>query len=636
VRARRTTGILSKPWARRNIALLDVQRRAGADPLMEKRSWTVALPDRTRQLLDFRGMPTPSSIEIAGTILDGFDKHYRLFRETSAEAKRRWERSDWAGVRAASRARIDMYDQRVLETVTEILERIEGGPPQERLWPEIKRTFIGLLLEHRQPECAETFFNSVTRRVLDKRYYRNDYIFSRPAISTEHLDGTEPTYRCYYPEGNDLRATFRQALDDFGIERPFRHIERDIDCVATAVAVAFPEGWERRPNFQLHVLRSLFFRNKAAYAIGRVVNGSSSWPFVVPLLQDDEGRVFVDTILLDPRNIGRLFSLGRAYFFVDMEVPSAYVDFLSKVVPNKSRAELYTMVGLQKQGKTLFFRDLEHHLKHSTDRFVLAPGTKGMVMVVFTLPSFPYVFKVIRDWFPPPKDIDRAGVEERYRFVKLHDRVGRMSDTLEFAHVEFPRARFDDALLSDLEGLASSNIEVEGDRLVVKHFYIERRLQPLDVVLANVDETRQRAVIDEWGRAVKDLAGANIFPGDLLLKNFGLTRHGRVVFYDYDELCEVTDCHFRTLPKPQTDEDETRAEPWFAVDRHDVFPEQFPTFLFPEGKQRDFFFERHGEIADAAWWRSQQERLRAGIQDDLFAYAQEIRFSNRFPTSGNR
>lgn len=580
-------------------------------------------------------MPTPSTIEIAGTILDGFDKHYRLFRETSAEAKRRWERGDWAAIRHASRNRIDMYDQRVKEAVHEIAQRFEGGR-EERLWPEIKRTFIGLLLEHRQPECAETFFNSVARRVLDKRYYRNEYIFRRPAISTEHLDGDEPTYRCYYPEDLDLRPTFRQALADFALDREFRDVDRDIELMATAITTTFPEGYERRPNFQVHVLRSLFFRNKAAYAVGRVVNGSGSWPFIVPLLQDDEGKIYVDTIILDKRNIGRLFSLGRAYFFVDMEVPSAYVDFLVDVVPTKSRAALYTMLGLQKQGKTLFFRDLEHHLKHSTDRFILAPGTKGMVMVVFTLPSFPYVFKVIRDWFPPPKDIDRAGVEERYRFVKLHDRVGRMSDTLEFAHVAFPRARFDEALIEDLKNLAADNIEIDDTTIVVKHFYIERRLQPLDVVLAKLDETRQRAVIDEYGRAIRELAGANIFPGDLLIKNFGLTRYGRVVFYDYDELCEVTDCNFRTLPTARDDEEEMRGEAWFNVDKHDIFPEQFPTFLFPLQRQRDLFMQLHGDIADASWWRAQQERLRAGIQEDLFAYAQEIRFSKRFPTSGSR
>jgi len=568
---------------------------------------------------------------IARTILDGFDRHYRLFRATSARAKERWERADWASVREASRARIDMYDQRVREGVEAVHLALEGAVIEEALWPAIKRAFIGMLDEHHQPECAETFFNSVARRVLDRRYYRNDYIFRRPAISTEHLDGAEPTYRCYYPQGSDLRETFRTAIDAFGITLPFANLDRDIEYLGRAIGEHFPHGWERRPNFQVHVLRSLFFRNKAAYAVGRVVNGSSMMPFVVPLLQDEEGKVYLDTVLVDRKSIGRLFSLGRAYFFVDMEVPSAYVDFLQTIVPSKSRAELYTMVGLGKQGKTLFFRDLEHHLRHSTDTFVLAEGTKGMVMVVFTLPSFPYVFKIIRDWFAPPKDTDRKSVEERYKFVKLADRVGRMSDTLEYAHVAFPIERIDKALVEELEKLAPSLLERDGDQLVIRHLYIERRLVPLDVFLRkNADAARQRAAIDEYGRALKELAGANIFAGDLLLKNFGVTRYGRVVFYDYDELCELTECRFRSLPTARDHAEEMSSEAWFSVDKHDVFPEQFPTFLFPPGEQRSTFLALHGELADAAFWRGQQERLRAGIQEDVFAYSERVRFKNRF------
>ncbi|HVH45647.1 MAG TPA: bifunctional isocitrate dehydrogenase kinase/phosphatase, partial [Labilithrix sp.] len=486
-----------------------------------------------------------------------------------------------------------------------------------------------------QPECAETFFNSVARRVLDRRYYRNDYIFRRPAISTEHLDGTEPTYRCYYPQGTDMRQAFREAIAAFGINRPFQDLDRDIDYIGRTFREQMPDGWERRPNFQIHVLRSLFFRNKGAYAIGRIVNGSMTIPFIMPFLQDEGRHVYVDTILLDHKNVGRLFSLGRAYFFVEMEVPSAYVDFLHTLAPGKSKAELYTMVGLGKQGKTLFFRDLEQHLRHSTDRFVLAEGTKGMVMVVFTLPSFPYVFKIIRDWFAPPKDTDRGSVEERYKFVKLHDRVGRMSDTLEYAHVAFPQERFSPALIAELEKLAPSVMERDGTQIVIKHFYIERRLVPLDLYLRDVDPTRQHAAIDDYGKALKELAAANIFAGDLLLKNFGLTRFGRVVFYDYDELCELTDCRFRTLPKARDDSEEMSSEAWFNVEKGDVFPEQFPTFLFPPGKQRDTFLELHGELAEAAFWREQQERLRIGIQEDLFTYPEALRFKNRFGGYGN-
>ena len=149
---------------------------------------------------------------------------------------------------------------------------------------------------------------------------------------------------------------------------------------------------------------------------------------------------------MDEVDLALLFSANRAYFLVDMEVPSAYVAFLCAIVADKTAAEFYTMVGLQKGGKNLFFRDFLHHLKHSRDKFVIAPGIKGLVMSVFTLPSYPYVFKVIRDEIAASKDTDRAKVKAKYWLVKHHDRVGRMTDSLEYSNVAFPRDRFSDEL----------------------------------------------------------------------------------------------------------------------------------------------------------------------------------------------
>jgi len=371
------------------------------------------------------------STDIAQAILDGFDRHYSLFRETSRLARGRFERAEWSAVVEAQRERIGMYDVRVAEAVEAVTSRFPDAGREETLWRRIKVEFIGLLYEagHKQPECAETFFNSVARRLLDRRYYSNTFIFGRPAMSTEHLDGDEPAYRAYYPESDDLTGAFRAILAGFRLRNPFQDLERDLAHVGRAIRERFPDGWNHHRNFQIQMLASLFFRNKAAYAIGRVINGSNTFPVVVPILQDDAGHLYVDTILLDEITVGRVLSLGRSYMMVDMEVPSAYVDFLASIAPDKPKAELYTLVGLQKQGKTLFFRDLQQHLRHSSDTFVLAPGTKGMVMVVFTLPSYPYVFKVIRDAFEPPKDSDRATVEAKYDFVKQLDRVGRMADT---------------------------------------------------------------------------------------------------------------------------------------------------------------------------------------------------------------
>ncbi|MBI2389167.1 MAG: bifunctional isocitrate dehydrogenase kinase/phosphatase [Deltaproteobacteria bacterium] len=572
----------------------------------------------------------PEAAQIAKTILEGFDRHYRLFREISAAAKQRFERGDWRAVREASKARIQFYDMRVAEAVETVKTRFPEAGADESLWPQIKLSYITLLYDHKQPECAETFFNSVACRVLHRQYYRNEYIFWRPAISTEHLFGAQPTYRCYYPKEESLAPVLREILQSFGLSCPWDDLDRDVAYVERAVSAVIPAKCVRHANFQIQVLSSLFYRNKAAYLVGRAINGNTETPFVIPILRKNGGALFLDTICLKPENIGRIFSLARAYFMADMEVPSAFVSFLKALMPSKRSAELYTIVGLQKQGKTLLYRDLHEHLMHSSDSFVLAPGTKGMVMLVFTLPSFPFVFKVIRDWFEPPKDTDAMRVRDRYLLVKNHDRVGRMADTLEYSHVAFPRSRFSHELLDELQRLAPSMCEHDGDQIIIKHLWVERCMVPLDMYLRQADDEQLDLAIREYGNAIRELASANIFPGDLLLKNFGITRYGRVVFYDYDEIGYLTDYVFRRMPTSQYDDDDMRGGDWFSIGPNDVFPEQFPTFLLPPGKPRELFMKYHGDLADPAFWIAAQERCRSGEQADLFPYPETLRFRYRF------
>ena len=560
-------------------------------------------------------VPSELSQEIAATILDGFDKHYRLFRQIAAEAKERFERADWKSVREASRARIDFYDVRVREAAVNVLERFPNARSDDALWPQIKRAYIGLLYDHKQPECAETFYNSVACRVLERTYYKNENIFWRPAVSTEFIEGDKPTYRCYYPSVQGLRGALRAIVDDFGLRLPFEDLQRDLRYLLRALRLQIPRGYRRQPNFQVQVLSSPFFRNKGAYLVGRILNGNQEQPFAVSLRHTaNPGALYLDALLLDTEHISSLFSLARAYFMVDMDVPSAWVSFLKQLMPGKPVSELYTAVGLQKQGKTLFYRSLQEHLKHSTDQFVVAPGARGMVMMVFTLPSYPYVFKLIRDSFEPPKQTSREEVRGKYLLVKHHDRVGRMADTLEYSDVAFPLARVEPKLLAQLRASCAQSLIESGDQLIIRHLYIERRMVPLDIWVREADDARLRRAIQEYGRAIRELAEANIFPGDLFLKNFGINRWGRVVFYDYDEIQYLTDLNFRGMPTPRDDSEETSGEAWFYVGPHDIFPSEFPTFLFTAGRQRELFRELHPELADAGWWRAQQEAIRAGAQ----------------------
>ncbi|MFN7482901.1 MAG: bifunctional isocitrate dehydrogenase kinase/phosphatase [Betaproteobacteria bacterium] len=566
------------------------------------------------------------AFDIAQALVDGFDRHYRLFRATSAAAKGRFEKADWHGQQRAQAERIAFYDQRVNEAVQRLRGELAVDEVGMDTWQQAKLHYIGLLVDHRQPELAETFFNSVTAKLLHRSYFHNDFIFVRPAVSTEYIEddapGSLPTYRAYYPTRETLHETWKRIVTNFQLERAFEDLDRDVDHVVQAMLSELG-GFRPRANFQIQVLSSLFYRNKGAYLVGKVINGFHETPLALPILHKAadgapdgaDGRLVIDAALFGEDDLLMIFSYARAYFMVDMEVPSATVQFLRSMMPRKPRHELYNALGLQKHGKNLFYRDFMAHQRHSSDKFRIAPGIKGMVMMVFDLPSFPYVFKVIKDYYPPQKDTTRELIQSKYLLVKQHDRVGRMADTLEFSNVAFPLARFEDELVAELRKFCPSVLEIsdrDGDgqtELILKHVYIERRMIPLNIFLQEAGPEQLAHAVVEYGNAIKDLVAANIFPGDMLWKNFGVTRHGKVVFYDYDEIEYLTDCNFRRVPPPRHEEDEMSGEVWYAVNKGDVFPETFGPFLLGNPQVREIFRAPHADLLGAAVWQACTERI---------------------------
>lgn len=582
--------------------------------------------------------------DIAKAMMDGFNRHYQLFRTESARAKHRFETADWHGQQRAQRERIEFYDLRVREASMRLEREFKAGEQPMDVWQQIKLHYIGLLVNHHQPELAETFFNSVTTKILHRSYFQNDFIFVRPAVSTEYIENDEPTarptYRAYYPTRDNMREIIVKLVGDFDLRLPFEDLERDAGYVLEAISERLVDV-KLRANFQIQVLSGLFFRNKGAYVVGKIINGFNEVPFALPVLHGKAGKLVIDAALFGEDDLLILFSFARAYFMVDMGIPSAYVQFLRSMMPHMPRAEIYNALGLAKQGKTLFYRDFLYHLRHSTDKFRIAPGIKGMVMLVFDLPSFPYVFKVIKDYYPPQKDTTREQIKGKYLLVKQHDRVGRMADTQEYSEVAFPRARFDDELIAEIEKFAPSQLEIS-DRdadgqteVIIKHVYIERRMIPLNIYLQEAFDAGvqapaakdqiERAVV-EYGNAIKDLVAANIFPGDMLWKNFGITRHGKVVFYDYDEIEYITDCNFRKVPAPRNEEEEMSGEVWYSVGPKDVFPETFEPFLLGNDAVREVFMKHHANLLDADFWQKHQARIQAGHVHDVFPYEREKRF----------
>ena len=386
-------------------------------------------------------------------------------------------------------------------------------------------------------------------------------------------------------------------------------------------------------DLKLDILNFTFYRNKGAYIIGRVISPSGETPFIVAIVNDEKTGLHLDALLTEPENMAVVFGFARSYFFVDCLYPQALVNFLQALIPHKTRADLYAAIGFHKQGKTQFYRDFLHHLANSDDPFKLADGVKGMVMSVFTLPSYPYVFKIIKDKFAPSKKMTKKDVKSKYRLVKLHDRVGRMADTMEYSEVAFPKDRFSPELLDELMLVAPSIIRFEDELIIIQHLYIERRMTPLNIYLTNATDEQIEKAMFGYGEAIKQLIAANIFPGDMLLKNFGVTRHGRVIFYDYDEITYMNEVNFRVKPEAVTEEQIFAAEPWYSVSPGDMFPEELATFALANPKYLKAFKIHHEDLLSASYWQQCQKNVADGVYEDVYPYPDKFRFCEMRKTS---
>jgi isocitrate dehydrogenase kinase/phosphatase len=558
----------------------------------------------------------------AKAIQVAFATYQEQFKAITQRAKTRFENCQWYEAQADATERLDLYKKVLDVSVTEIHTLLAERVTDKLLWTGIKAVYSGALAERDDWEVAETFFNSVTRRIfttvgLDPQIEFVDTDFETPPTQTEQ------TVFYSYPSASSLTNLLANILTDFPLNT-YEDQKRDIELAAAEIekqlqAKGLPPLLERA-----EIIKEIFYRRKGAYIVGRVWSGGRLLPLVLALLHKPAG-IWIDAVLLDENEVGILFSFTRSYFHVQVERPYDLVRFLSSLMPRKRWAELYIAIGYNKHGKTLLYRNLLQHLATSSDQFEIARGVQGMVMLVFTLPSYDLVFKIIKDYFAAPKNTTRTDVMEHYNLVFQHDRAGRLIDAQEFEHLKFERARFAPALLEELRKFAAKTVTIEDHFVIIKHVYVERRVRPLNLYIYEADETLAQAAVVEMGHAIKDLAATNIFPGDMLLKNFGVTRNGRVVFYDYDELTALTNCNFRKLPEPQSFNDELLAEPWFSVAENDIFPEEFLHFLGLKDSLRTAFLAYHAELFEARYWREAQARLRRGEINDIFPYKQNRR-----------
>ena len=563
----------------------------------------------------------------ARAIHDAFNAYHAQFKSITRRARTHFERRDWHRMRNDADARLDLYSEVVARTVTEIRALLGARCNDKLVWASIKAVYSGMIAPRDDWELAETFLNSITRRIfttvgVDQQIEFVDTDFDAPPTAS-----TQPMLRTYRAP-RSLEALIDSILLDYAFDVDYEDRTRDVRLAADVLA-EFLDDLGSGPQIErAEMINSVFYRGVGAYVVGRMWCGGVPVPLVLAL-QNGRGGVVVDAVLHTEDDVSVLFSFTRAYFHVEVARPYDLVRFLQQIMPRKPLGELYIAIGYNRHGKTELYRHLLHHLNRTDEQFIIAPGAPGMVMLVFTLPSYDVVCKVIRDRFDEPKNITRSEVMGKYYLVFKHDRAGRLIDAQEFEHLEFDRARFSETLLDEMRRGAANTVRVDGDRIVIKHLYIERRVKPLDIHVHEGAEKAVREAVIDYGRAIKDLAAANIFPGDLLLKNFGVTRHGRVVFYDYDELCLLTDCNFRTVPPPHDTIEELSAEPWFFVGDHDCFPSELKPWLGLQEPWRSVFMEQHSDLYVADFWRDLQSRILAGEFIDILPYPQSRQLANR-------
>ncbi len=561
----------------------------------------------------------------AGAIFDHFRAYRREFEAITAAARQRFLAADWRGVQDAGARRLDLYNTHIEAALTSIGgDRKAASDGTATYWPRTKEHFRILIADQPDGELAETVYNSIYRRAVAPGHPVDDHLFVHSSFDRAPIPSPDPVFTTYGTVGG-MASMLRRMLDERLGDVAWQDLGRDIDRMLSSLAEA---GLDRQgaPSLEVDAVNSLFYRNKGAYLVGRLRFGDRSRPFALALCLDPARKVHVDTLILDEDELSIVFSFTRAYFMVQASYPFGLVEFLHSLLPNKKRSELYASIGEHRHGKTEFYRGFLNHLDKSSDRFEIAPGIKGTVMTVFTLPSYQTAFKVIKDRFSAQKTVTARDVRDKYHMVKSHDRVGRMADTQEFENFTLPLRRLAPELLDELQSVAAGSVAVDGEVVRIAHLYTERSMTPLNLYVGTARGEALIDALDEYGNAIKQLAAANIFPGDMLLKNFGVTRHGRVVFYDYDEICYLTDVNFRSIPEARNMEDEMASEPWYSVAGNDVFPEEFRHFLFGRAETKRLFTRMHGDLFDPNYWRRLQRAIRDGQVIDVFPYRRRKRF----------
>ena len=555
----------------------------------------------------------------ADLTLSYLKRYRRDFKQITRQAQTWFENRAWLEARDGLRRRTNLYSEIIRELENALRIKMGKHFRNRELWILIKAAYSRSISNRADEELSETFFNSLTRSVFKTIGIDRELEFIW-LDSTLFPTGEESLlfYSLYHT------TTLKQLFENILLSCPFtakwKHISRDATLVAQRVEDHL-QGRAGMAEFDaIDVVEPILYRGRSAYILARIRRGHRIMPLVLSLLHSPEG-IHVDAVILSEAEVSTIFSFTRSYFLVDIERPVELVGFLKGLLSEKPLEEIYISLGFTKHGKTVRYRGLYSHLERSLERFEIAPGAKGMVMAVFHLPSYHLIFKVIRDKFAAPKTTTRERVHQTYKIVEAHDRVGRLVDAQAFDRLQFPKRRFAPKVLTELLNECSQTVRETDSEIIIEQLYVERKVYPLNLYVHDVEEQLAHEAVIDHGQSIRDLASVGLFPGDLLVKNFGVTRRGRVVFYDYDEIILLSECRFKRLPTQDIYTD----EPIVVADERDIFPEEFRHFIWGTPKLRQTFEAHHSDLFTVEWWRDMQQAVAQSRVSDIFPYSPERR-----------
>ena len=591
------------------------------------------MPDTITNKLQNSTVQDVIATKLARAVFAGFEAMFATFLNITLGAQSRFEQRQYHEVQSAMRERLQVYERQVksVSEAVKVIAYAELSCPQT--WQLAKNIYGNMVKNHENEPIAHTFFNSTFGAIWDDKKIRTVHLFVLKAkYRTQPRPYDSLVKRISLQHG--FNSAIKTLITNQVFRVPFSNLNQDVATLQATLTQGAKQ--QCRQVYELINLNdgyieyaySHFYRNKACYLIGRcIAKNGDNMPFAIAILNTPKG-LKIDAVMMGADQLSLLFGFARTYFMVDTDQPARYVDYLSVLMPHKQRFELFNAIGFIKHAKTEFYRYKVDTTKNSPESFkyVAAPGTPGMVMLVFTIAGSDHVYKVIKDKFSAPKTATKAQVKEKYNFVKQADRVGRLVDTHEFRYLAFDLSRFSEQLLQQMKEHIGSSLIISGKALILKHVYVERKMTPLNLYINDCDSKALSQVMLDYGRAIKDLAGANIFPGDMLMKNFGVTRWGRVVFYDYDEICPLTDCNFREVPQTQNALEELSSDSYFDIEPNDIFPSQFKVFFSANELAFNAFNSHHSDLFNAQFWQTCQQQVQQGYLPDVYPYKQSWRF----------